>query len=116
MRRALGGRITIPGWQLSRDICHCSQPVKGCTPKPRGGGRQQPLARLGRSNASRGALDEANRKPFLKLAQALAEGGRGYPKLYCRFGEASLLDDRNKGIHLSKTGPPPQSCGAVPRG
>jgi hypothetical protein len=20
---------TIPGWQLSRDICHCSQPVKG---------------------------------------------------------------------------------------
>jgi hypothetical protein len=51
--------------------------------------RQQPLARLGRSNASRGALDEANRKPFLKLAQALAEGGRDTPS--CTAALAKLL-------------------------
>jgi isoquinoline 1-oxidoreductase alpha subunit len=28
MRRALGKHTTVLGWQLSRDICHCGQPIK----------------------------------------------------------------------------------------
>jgi hypothetical protein len=28
--------MTISGWQLSRDICHCSQPVKGANTPPNG--------------------------------------------------------------------------------
>ena len=65
--------------------------------KPRAGGAQQALARLGRRDAAGGAGQQPQAEPFLEAADGVAERRLRDAELRRRPGEAALPRDREEG-------------------
>src|SRR6185312_1724063 len=65
--------------------------------EPRAGDLEQPLAGLGRRNATRGTVEQANPEPLLKRADCLAQRGLRDAELRGSAREAFLAGDGEKG-------------------